>query len=257
MNTDAAHSRQGEALGARLRFAEHLSLALRLVGRNSSILFALGLGVFLPLSMLSELLSPKPGQVPDSRELVLLLAMLVPYSLAGPVLSCALTGVIARSLEGQPTRLGDAFRVVRERGLAALGTAFLSILILATGFLLLLIPGIYLTYAFLVVYQVVTLEELSGFDALQRSRELIRGQWWRGFGLMGVTGIALGTAAIAGALLWHVVPALKVVGEAFVQAASYAITTAVLVLFYYNLRARSIETLEVPDAAAAAETIEN
>jgi len=216
--------------------------------RSFGVLFGLGLGVFLPLSMLQDLYGPTPGHVPGPSELLGFLAVLAPFSLAGPLLSCALTQVLAQDLRERPTGVGEAFRAVRERGPAVLGTAIVSMLILTAGFLLLVIPGIYLSFTFMVVYQVVTLEGKSGIGALQRSWELMRGSWWRGFRLMTLVGLGLGVASISLALVWSLVPALRTLGEASLQAIAYAYTTAVLVLLYDDLRARADE-----DAAAVSE----
>ena len=54
---------------------------------------------------------------------------------------------------------------------------------IAAGFVLLVIPGIYLAVRLFFVPQTVVIERARGLDALRASSDIVRGFWWRTFGL--------------------------------------------------------------------------
>jgi hypothetical protein len=63
------------------------------------------------------------------------------------------------------------------------------------GFVLVIVPGLYLITVWFVVAPVVVLENPGVFPALQRSRELVRGNGWQVFGVILVLYILVGVAA--------------------------------------------------------------
>ena len=60
------------------------------------------------------------------------------------------------------------------------------------GFVLLIVPGIYLSIALSLIFIVRLEEELGFFDALTRCKKLIKDNWWFTFGLIIVVGIVQG-----------------------------------------------------------------
>ena len=60
------------------------------------------------------------------------------------------------------------------------------------GFILLIIPGIYLSIALSLIFIIRLEEEISFFDAVSRSIKIISGNWWFTFGLILVVGIIQG-----------------------------------------------------------------
>ena len=71
---------------------------------------------------------------------------------------------------------------------------FLAVLMtaagVAVGLAALILPGIYLLIRWFFVAQCVVIEDKRGFDALARSGQLVRGNWWRVFGIVLVTQLA-------------------------------------------------------------------
>lgn len=121
--------------------------------------------------------------------------------------------------------------------------------ILFVGFLALLIPGIFFAIRFAFISQVIVLEHTGAWDALSRSWNLVRGSWWRVFGILLLVSIFVGifTSIVSGALaavlfIGHgggttytvVSQALSGVAGIFVQP----IQLGVSVLLYYDLRIR-------------------
>jgi hypothetical protein len=96
-------------------------------------------------------------------------------------------------------------RVTPKLG-ALIVTAIIAGIGIMLGFILLIIPGLVLATWWYVASPVVMLEDKSGFDALGRSRELVRGNGWTVFALFLVVSILTGIAGgilggIAGAIL--------------------------------------------------------
>lgn len=74
--------------------------------------------------------------------------------------------------------------------------------LLALAFIAFVIPGIYLAVAWAVAVPVLLFEDLRGFSALRRSRELLRGRWWPTAGLLLLVALVTGVVqAVINALL--------------------------------------------------------
>jgi hypothetical protein len=66
------------------------------------------------------------------------------------------------------------------------------VFIVGFGFILLIIPGIYLSIALSLIFIIRLEEDISFFDAVSRSIKIISGNWWFTFGLILVVGIIQG-----------------------------------------------------------------
>jgi hypothetical protein len=106
-----------------------------------------------------------------------------------------------------------------------------------------LIPvAIWLAIRWCLLAPVVVLEGVSGRHALRRSRELVRGRWWRTASLVGLSAaISLGAGPLLGALLIFVVDAplatLNLVAG-IVYAAALPFVGLVTAYVYYDARTR-------------------
>lgn len=115
------------------------------------------------------------------------------------------------------------------------------------GFVLCVLPGIYLFAAFAVAFPVLLFEDVRGTKALRRSRELIRGRWWPTFGVLVVSYILTGivSSAIQG-VLFGVVNAGGDVADAVASSVAGALssilvtpfTAAVVTVLYFDARVR-------------------
>ena len=100
-------------------------------------------------------------------------------------------GVIKKASEqiaGRDIDAKDAFLV----GVRKFLPVFLGGLVLAVaaffGFLALIIPGIYLIVSFALFFHAIIIEDEGPFGALGRSRNLVKGFWWRSLGIFIVIG---------------------------------------------------------------------
>jgi uncharacterized membrane protein YfcA len=108
------------------------------------------------------------------------------------------------------------------------------------GFILLVIPGIWVAVRCYFATQAAALDGLAPPGAMRRSGEVVKGSWWRTLGCLLMTGLLVGvTAEIATAILGGTGSgALYVAGRIVFQAIAVAVSAVFATLLYYDLRAR-------------------
>lgn len=120
--------------------------------------------------------------------------------------------------------------------------AFLAIFFIGMipilGFILVLIifpVGIYFAVRWAFVLQAVLIEGTGPMQALSRSSELVKGEWWRTFGILFVIGVISGVIgyALSSALLF-----VPIAGPIIATIISTPIAIIGYTLLYYDLRAR-------------------
>jgi len=132
---------------------------------------------------------------------------------------------------------------------------------ITVGFLLLIVPGVFIAIAWALAIPVLLSEDARGSKALGRSYRLVRGHWWKTFGTLIIAGIIVGLlqAALSAVVGLAVADSDSTSFEAVLATLLYLVlylisipfTTAVLTLIYFDLRARK----EGVDLALAAEGI--
>ncbi|MDP9389748.1 MAG: glycerophosphoryl diester phosphodiesterase membrane domain-containing protein [Actinomycetota bacterium] len=144
------------------------------------------------------------------------------------------------------------WRASLSAALARLGSlVWLTIVfafLLVLGFLACVVPGIFLYVAWSVAVPALLLEDQRGWQALKRSKQLVKGRWWPVLGAIVVSGILAGIVqavfsglliAIAGAGDNAVVDATA---TAIANTAASVLTTpfsaAVIMVVYFDLRVR-------------------
>jgi hypothetical protein len=245
------------ALPRPLGIGEILSTAFQLYRRHWRPLLAIAAVVVVPLTLLQYLFGDwirSRGEVTGYQEistatwavgaagLVAGLAGLLMYL----VLTGAITRAVAAEVAGQDPSLEQSYRF----GFHRLGSVLLvSVLVgLATiaGFILFIIPGIWIGVRLAVSVEALVVEGRRGTQAMGRSWELVGGHWWHAFGALVVAGLLTG---LVNAIIttpfnntgWFV--------QAIVAAVATVITlpygVLVGVLLYLDLRARKEQlTLE-------------
>ena len=114
----------------------------------------------------------------------------------------------------------------------------------ALGFVLLIVPGIWLAVRWYFVTQAVVVDGRRGSAALERSAELVDGSWWRvvGIGLVfnlmvAPVGYAAGAGIRAGARAADS-GAVWLFGTALVQTVTLSFLALATTLVYLDLRLR-------------------
>jgi len=86
-----------------------------------------------------------------------------------------------KRLAGLPTEIGELFQYF-SKTLSFFMTTLLMYLLVALGFLCLILPGIYLLVAYMFANDLVVEKGLSPWDALEASRKAVTHHWWRFLG---------------------------------------------------------------------------
>lgn len=239
--------------------------AFRIWWRQSWVLFGIVLAVTLPFQALANLvqvlLVPDAyaegfgfglGAGPDVGPTEVLaggaaaIVVLVAYALeqAGCV-----KAVADAYLDGKPT-WGGSLAFALRRAPSVLWLLFLQSLLVACAFLLLVVPAIWLGFAWSLSIQALLLEDVRGRRALGRSFRLVRGRWWRTAGVV-VVAILIGTFAsllvtvpfdviATGAAPDDLLVAFlaRTIGGVIGAVVSTPLVAAFVTLAYFDLRAR-------------------
>jgi hypothetical protein len=151
------------------------------------------------------------------------------YMVLAAILQAALVRATIEDLNGQKPTFGDAV----SRGIALLlpiiGLSFLMYLGIGIGFMLLLIPGIYLAIRWSAAVPVLVHEQLGVLGSMKRSSELTKGSRWRIFGLFIIMVIAIWILQVAlGLLALAVTPVVGTVIATALVALLSAVTSVIL-----------------------------
>jgi hypothetical protein len=101
-------------------------------------------------------------------------------------------------IRGQPASLGDAFAGFTKAFFTLLVAALVAWVFIIVGLFCLIVPGVYLAFAYAFTYILAVDKGLGFWEAMETSRRTITPQWWRVFGLilLGIPFFLLGLAAL-------------------------------------------------------------
>lgn len=172
------------------------------------------------------------------------------------LLSAAITIGCARLIE--PAKGQEHLDPMELYALSALRLWPLALLVLvwgllATPFVILLPLGIYIAVRWAMSYTAVVIEGAGPLESLRRSWAMTRGGWWHtaivvvagtlitailGFVLSGLTGAAVGIVGAATGIQ-ALAGALSIAGKSLSLVATEPFSAGIMVVLYYELRARS------------------
>jgi uncharacterized membrane protein YhaH (DUF805 family) len=221
--------------------AEVLGATLVLYAKYPLLFAGLAAAVVVPyeLIVLAATGTAPFGQQHTSAGTALTL-VLIEFVIVGPLISALHVDAVAMIAEGQRPSLAR----VAAWGVKALpvvaAAQIVAGLAIALGFLALIVPGIVLALRFAVVAQTAAVEGSTWMEALRRSGQLARGNYWHILGLLVILALTntaitrLGQAA-AGTSTHPAPVVIGIVVETIVRSLT-ALATAVL---YFDLRARN------------------
>jgi hypothetical protein len=158
--------------------------------------------------------------------------------------------VISAAYLGERSSAGDSLRYALGRFLPLIVTYILVVLITIPGFILLLLPGIWLTIKLCMAFPAVIFERANPFRAIGRSWRLTRGNWWRVFGALFVvflialvinfalTAVLGGIAASSDTMSEVAFAVLATLITLLTYVLTYPLWAAVMTVIYYDLRVR-------------------
>ena len=253
-----------------LGIGEILDVSLKIAWRNAGTFLRIVLFVVLPAQVLTSLVQVsaipdyRPGgffggdttwgdttfsQGDESAAIGAFLVTTVISFLASQLATGACFKAVAEGYLGETPSWRASVRFALRRLLSILWIAILGGIVIGVGTILCILPGIYFWAAFAVALPVLMTEGLRGRRALSRSRQLVKGRWWKTFLLLFVAGLLASvvggavTAAVASlsfvsrddeALLF-VVGAISGTAGSLVTTPFKAAYTTVL---YFDLRVR-------------------
>jgi hypothetical protein len=168
-----------------------------------------------------------------------------------------ITAVISDICLGNQPDLARAFRLLFDGKI--LGTYLLTVLLALLGFVLLVVPGLVLCVWYLFVIPIMVIEGRRGWQALERSRSLGKGHFWR---ILGILLLALTVVCMVNLLISATLslihehlgpPMVAPIAGQLLSGLLDPIASIVSVLLYYDLRARK----EAYDSAALAEDLKH
>lgn len=111
----------------------------------------------------------------------------LPVMLGTVFLSGFITVVVGHAVLGEPVTFAQAWEEFKPRFLPLLGATLLAFLPILVGLVICVLPGIYLYVLLALVTPALVLERCNVTTAFSRSRTLVKGAWWRTFGVLVLT----------------------------------------------------------------------
>jgi hypothetical protein len=225
-------------------YGELLQTSLQVFGRHADVLLTLALVLVAPVTLvvdgiwggaLADAADADPSLVSQAVSAALSVFVILP-------LVTAANALVVRDLGGgtAPADLGAVLRAGARRFPRVLGAVALYAVLCLAGFVLFVVPGVWLAIRCYFAAQAAALDDAAPPDAMRRSSDLVRGAWWRTCGCLVATGLMLGlVGSIAtSAFAASGNGALFVAGAAIVESVVISITAIFATLLYFDLRAR-------------------
>jgi hypothetical protein len=250
-----------------LGIGEILDVSLKIAWRNAGTFLRIVLFVVLPAQVLTSLVQVssvsdyEPGGVfggggdttvssdDEWAALAALLVSLVISFLASQLATGACFKAVAEGYLGGTATWRESLRFAFRRLHSILWIVILGGFLTLLGLVVVIVGAIYLWVAFAVALPVLMTEGLRGRRALSRSRQLVKGRWWKTFLLLVVAGLL---ASVIGGAVSAAVAALSFVSRddeallfvvgAISGTAGSLVTTpfkaAYTTVLYFDLRVR-------------------
>lgn len=101
--------------------------------------------------------------------------------------------------------------------------------------LIFVIPGIYFGVAYCLSIQVFVIRGVRGFEALQYSKNLLTGVWWRCFGIILLTALILTIPVIINMVLFYYLPDWAIILTDSILHVVLSYLTIVLTVYFIDL----------------------
>lgn len=166
---------------------ELLSNSWNLFTNNFWLIVTIMLIVYLPLNIISSIFSFE--NINNLSEAVVPFIVLILMVFAGSIGTMAIAYIVDRKIEKQDVTFKEALHKSLFKWPVAAGTSVLMFIFLIGLSFLLLIPAIiFWLYWSFAIYAVV-LRDKSWKSALDYSKSVVKGKWWKVFGTLLVLGI--------------------------------------------------------------------
>lgn len=155
------------------RFSDLLEQATKLLNAKLGFYLTLAL-VLVVVAVLGKVVADMMPRGSDKEAFVFLGAYIVQAIVGILVYIAIMLGLKDESI----ISVSGALRKSSGYFWSYVWVAILVYLVLVTGYILLIIPGIYWTGLYIMAPLLVVYEEKKGWAAARRSKELVKGYWW-------------------------------------------------------------------------------
>lgn len=168
---------------------------------------------------------------------IVIAVILVVSFVAYAMMEGALIHAVSEQSLGQTIGIGRAYGFAWRRLGAMIGAEILAgLALLGMAITIIGIPfAIYFGVRWTFIWQAALLQGVGPRDALSRSSDLVKGNWWRVVGIMFVVGIIVG---VIGFVLNLTVGLIPIVGSIIAGILPTPIFITAATLLYYDLRVR-------------------
>ncbi len=201
--------------------------------------FLIGLIVFAVVNLVYALVVEAISDDAAAAEAVLTVVGLAAAVIGTTWLQGAFVYAVQDARDGTlDSSLREVFARVSPAILPLLVAGLLAGLAIGIGFVLLVVPGLYLLTIWAVIAPVIVIEHTGALDAFGRSRALVRGHGWTVFGIVVITGLLSGIASALLRAAFSFLPRfLEIfVGGTIAQAVVAPFVAIALAITYFRLR---------------------
>lgn len=228
-------------LGRARSLTELLDATFAVWWRHRSAFFTSAVVLVAPVAIISQgitrSLPPTEDMTADDLQSLMIVGLL--SALQYPLITGAYMRAVERLGAGEGLSVGE----VLLDGLRRFGAVFVAVLLagLATigGFILLVIPGIYLMVRLAFAGQAAAVDRAGPVAAFRESMRITRGCWWRVAGILLLVVLASVVLSAAAAPFAAVGGAVELAAVALVQTLVTSLSTLAQSLFFYDLRSRA------------------
>ena len=226
-------------------YGELLQASLQVFGRHADVLLTLALVLVAPVTLivdgiwghaLADGANADPSLVAQGVSAAISVFVILP-------LVTASIALVVRDLGAgsEPRDVGSVLRAGVHAFPRVLGAVVLYAIACLAGFVLFVVPGVWLAIRCYFAAQAAAVDGLVPAAAMRRSSDLVQGTWWRTCGCLVGTGLMLGlVGSIAtSAFAASGNGALFVAGAAVVESVVVSITAIFAALLFFDLRARA------------------
>jgi hypothetical protein len=217
--------------------------------RHAGVFVLLSAAVVVPVHLVVEGIGMEmlTGPYDDSPSVAeAAVPTVVGFLVVSPIITAICIHALRSIAAGEKIGASQAF----VSGFEAFTPLFFAVLLaaigIAVGFVLLILPGIFLAVKLFFVPQAVVIGNTRGMEALRLSWEVTRGFWWRTLGLVILVNIAAalpailittpfaGIASSSNDAIW------SLVGTILAESVTAPFVAIFATLLWYDLRARSV-----------------
>lgn len=209
-------------------------------------------GVLIPVAFLLYLVVAVVNGLADSNWLMLAIAFAVSIA-AGTLYQGMVVELVSDVQDGRrDATAGDLLNSAAPFILPLIGVGLFAGICIGFGFLLFLIPGLFLLTIWAVIAPVIVVERAGVFESLGRSRDLVRGHAWQVFAVILVTFLIVAIASFVFMAIGAAIadgPVLRIVFGVIAYTVTAPIGALVASVLYFRLRGRNEGGTPVAEAA--------